>query len=102
MVVLLIIVSLLHQRLLHQLLHQDKQQLPLVERVIKILVLHIHKIMALEAVVLELQETQAGPLLPKREVVADLVEMDKHSLDSLDQCLVLLFLLHSDLLLQLL
>jgi hypothetical protein len=73
-----------------------------VERVIKILVLDIHKIMVVEAVVLELQETQAVPLLPNQEVEADLVEMDKHSLDSLDQCLVLLFLLHSDLLLQLL
>jgi hypothetical protein len=101
-VVVLLTILLIHQRLLHQLLHQDKQQLPLVERVIKILVLDIHKIMVLAAVVLELQETQVGPLLPKREVEADLVEMDKHFLDSLDQCLVLLFLLHSDLLLQLL
>ena len=94
--VVLLTILLIQQRLLHQLLHQDKQQLPLVERVIKTLVLDIYKIMVVEAVVLELQETQA--LVP----VVVLEVMDKHFLDSLDQCLVLLFLLHSDLLLQLL
>tara|TARA_A100001515_G_scaffold89422_1_gene71112 strand:+ start:193 stop:483 length:291 start_codon:yes stop_codon:yes gene_type:complete len=96
-VVVLLTILLIQQRLLHQLLHQDKQQLPLVERVIKILVLDIYKIMVLVAVVLELQETQELELTAEAPVV-----MDKHSLDSLDQCLVLLFLLHSDLLLQLL
>ena len=81
----------LPQQLLHQLLHQGKQQLTLMEKVIKIPVLDIHVLMVLEAVVLVVlgSNRPLGALL----VLAVLV---KHFQDSLHLFLLLAFLHLSD------